>query len=361
VIYSIAPSPLRASTVWIGTDDGLIHKTDDDGKTWANVTPPDLTPWSKVVMIVASHYDVNSAYAAIDRHRLTDNEPYIYRTHDGGKTWKKITSGLPAGVYMQNVTEDKVRNGLLFAGSELAVYVSWDDGDHWQPLQLNLPHTSMRDLEVKDNDLVVATHGRGFWVLDDITPLRQLTRDVFRDAAYLFDPQPAYVLAPASENGTPQPRDEPVIENAPYGAILDYYIDRAGGPVTLEILNPARDVIRKYTSDDKPNVVDPNTLDIPASWVKTPPVLSAAKGMHRWLWDLRPTPPAPSNGGGGGGGFRRGAGVVLPGTYTVRLTQGGKTYARQLVVKPDPRTQNGYAAKPYSGKGAEREAKKMRD
>jgi photosystem II stability/assembly factor-like uncharacterized protein len=361
VIYSIAPSPLRASTIWIGTDDGLIHKTDDDGKTWANVTPPDLTPWSKVVMIVASHFDVNSAYAAIDRHRLTDNEPYIYRTRDGGKTWKRITTGLPAGVYMQNVTEDKVRNGLLFAGTELGVYVSFDDGDHWQPLQMNLPHTSMRDLEVKDNDLVVATHGRGFWVLDDITPLRQLTHDVFREAAYLFDPQTAFVIPQPSENGTPQPRDEPLTENAPFGAIIDYYIDRPGGPATLEILNPAGDVIRKYSSDDKPTVTDPNTLDIPSFWVRTPPVLSATKGMHRWLWDLRPTPPAPPAGGGGGGGFRRGVQVVLPGVYTIRLTTGGKSYTRQLVVKPDPRTQNGYAAKPYTGKGASKEARKKRD
>lgn len=362
VIYSIAPSPLRASTIWIGTDDGLIHKTDDDGKTWVNVTPPDLAPWSKVVMIVASHYDINSAYAAIDRHRLEDNEPYIYRTRDGGKTWKRITTGLPAGVYMQNVTEDPVRNGLLFAGSELSVHVSFDDGDHWQPLQLNLPHVSMRDLQVKDNDLVVATHGRGFWVLDDVTPLRQLTRDVFRESAYLFDPATAYILSQPSENGTPQPRDEPLMENEPYGAIVDYYLDRSSGPVSLEILNPAGEVIRRYSSEDKPNVVDPNTLDIPASWVRTSPVLPATKGMHRWLWDLRPAPPAPpaGGGGGGGGGFRRGASVVLPGTYTVRLTAGGKSYTRQLVVKPDPRTVPGYAAKPYSGKGASKEAARRR-
>ncbi|HTH52182.1 MAG TPA: hypothetical protein VL501_09630 [Pyrinomonadaceae bacterium] len=358
VIYSIAPSPLRASTIWIGTDDGLIHKTDDDGKTWTNVTPPDLTPWSKVVMIVASHYDVNSAYAAIDRHRLTDNEPYIYRTRDGGKTWKKITAGLAPGVYMQNVTEDPKRNGLLFAGSELSVYVSFDDGDHWQPLQLNLPHTSMRDLEVKDNDLVVATHGRGFWVLDDITPLRQLTKDVFREDAYLFDPQEAYVLPQPSENGTPQPRDEPVTDNAPYGAIIDYYLDKPSGLVTLEILNPAGDVIRRYASDDKPTITDPNTLDIPAFWVKPAPVLPSAKGMHRWLWDLRPTPPAPPAGGGGGGAFRRQASVVLPGIYAVRLIVNGKTYTRRLEVKPDPRTVPGYAAKPYSGKGGLHEAKR---
>jgi photosystem II stability/assembly factor-like uncharacterized protein len=332
VIYSIAPSPLRASTVWIGTDDGLIHKTDDDGKSWTNVTPSDLTPWSKVVMLVASHFDVNTAYAAIDRHRLTDNDPYIYRTRDGGKTWKKITTGLAPGVYMQNVTEDTVRNGLLFAGSELSLYVSFDDGDHWQSLQLNMPHTSMRDLQVKDTDLVVGTHGRGYWVLDDITPLRQITKDMFREDAYLFEPAAAYILPRPDENGTPQPRDEPLTENEPYGAIIDYYLDKSTGAVSLEILDPAGDVIRKYSSDDKPTVTDPNTLEIPAFWVKTPPALATTKGMHRWVWDLRPTPPPAPAGGGGGG--RRGASVVLPGAYTLRLTVGGKSYTRQLTVKP---------------------------
>lgn len=336
VIYSIAPSPLRASTVWIGTDDGLIHKTDDDGKTWANVTPPELTAWSKVVMVIASHFDVNEAYAAIDRHRLTDNEPYIYRTRDGGKSWQKIVKGLAAGVYMQNVTEDTVRKGLLFAGSELSVYVSFNDGDEWQPLQLNLPHVSNRDLAVHDNDLIVATHGRGFWVLDDITPLRQVTNEVLRSDAFLFEPETAYNLPQPSENGTPQPRDEPLAENQPYGAIIDYYLGKTHAPVTLEILNPAGESIRKFSSDDKQTVVDPLTLDIPAFWIKTPPTLSAAKGMHRWVWDLRPTPPAPTPGVGGGGG-RRGASTVLPGVYTVKLTAGGKSYAQPLTVRMDPR------------------------
>jgi photosystem II stability/assembly factor-like uncharacterized protein len=336
VIYSIAPSPLRASTVWIGTDDGLIHVTNDDGKTWANVTPQELTPWSKVVMLIASHFDVNEAFAAIDRHRLEDNEPYIYRTRDGGKSWQKITSGLPAGVYMQNVTEDTQRKGLLFAGSELGVFVSFDDGDHWQSLQLNLPHVSVRDLAVHDNDLIAATHGRGFWVLDDITPLRQVTDDIIRSNAHLFEPEAAFNLPQPSENGTPQPRDEPLAENQPYGAIIDYYLGgQATGPVTLEILSPAGDVFRRFSSEDKPAVVDPDTLDIPAFWIKTPPILSAAPGMHRWVWDLRPTPPAPA--AGGQGGFRRAMSSALPGTYTVRLSAGGQSYTRPLVVKMDPR------------------------
>jgi len=338
VIYTIAPSPIDAPTIWIGTDDGLIHLTKDDGKTWTNVTPPELTPWSKVVMMDASHFDVNEAFAAIDRHRLTDNEPYIYRTRDGGKTWQKITNGLPAGVYMQTVKEDPVRKGLLFAGTELGVFVSFDDGDHWQSLQLNLPHTSNRDLAIHDTDLVVATHGRGYWVLDNITPLRQINANVLGSNAFLFAPEDAYNLPAPSENGTPQPRDEPLAENEPSGAIIDYYLGTGvSGPVQLELLNSAGQSIRKFSSDDKVTPVDPNTLDIPAFWVRTPPILSTAKGMHRWVWDLRPTPtPAPA-GGGGGGGFRGRGQSVSPGTYTVKLTVGGQTYTQPLIVKADPR------------------------
>jgi photosystem II stability/assembly factor-like uncharacterized protein len=341
VIYTIAPSPLRAATVWVGTDDGLIHRTDDDGKSWAAVTPPELTPWSKVVMMEASHGDVNEAYAAIDRHRLEDYEPHVFRTRDGGKTWQKITTGLPAGVYMQTVKEDPQRRGLLFAGTELGVFVSFDDGDHWQSLQLNLPPASVRDLVVHDDDLIVATHGRGFWVLDDITPLRQAGEEVAKASAFLFRPADAVIIPPYSENGTPQPRDEPLAENAPYGAIIDYYLKSdASGPVALEILSPSGEVVRRYSSDDKLTPVDPNTLDIPASWVPAPKALPASAGMHRWTWNLRPPPPSDSGARGGGGAAvfgGRGVPPVLPGTYTVRLTVGGKSYTQPLRVKADPR------------------------
>jgi photosystem II stability/assembly factor-like uncharacterized protein len=341
VIYTIAPSPLRASTIWVGTDDGLIQRTDDDGKNWQNITPPELTAWSKVLMIDASHFDVDEAYAAVDRHRLEDYEPYIYRTRDGGKTWQKITTGLPAGVYLQTVKEDTERRGLLFAGTELGVFVSFDDGDHWQSLQLNLPHASMRDLAIHDEDLIVATHGRGFWVLDDITPLRQLTRDVANSAAHLFRPADAIITPPYSEEGTPQPRDEPIAENPPYGAIIDYYLkSNASAPVTLEILSPAGDIVRRFSSEDKVTPVDPNKLSIPAFWVPTPAPLSTSAGAHRWTWDLRPTPPPERNTQGGGGGVfgGRGGAAVLPGTYTVRLTVGGKQFTQPLVVKADPRS-----------------------
>jgi photosystem II stability/assembly factor-like uncharacterized protein len=345
VIYTIAPSPLRAPTIWVGTDDGLIHVTRDDGKTWASVTPPELTPWSKVVMMDASHFDVNEAYAAIDRHRLDDNEPYIYRTRDGGKTWQKITSGLPAGVYMQTVKEDPERKGLLFAGTELGVFVSFDDGERWQPLQLNLPPCSMRDLVVHGDDLIVATHGRGFWVLDNITALRQIREEVAKADAYLFRPADVISMAPGSEYGTPKPRDEPLAENPPYGAMIDYYLkSAASGPVTLEILDAGGELVRRYSSDDRPPEVNPELLNIPAFWRRTPEPLSAAAGMHRWVWDLRPTPTGSGGrrgGGGGGGGFGRGGEArVLPGVYTVKLTVGGKGSAQPqpLVVKMDPRS-----------------------
>ena len=338
VIYTIAPSPLRAGTVWIGTDDGYFHLTNDDGKTWQNVTPPAVTSWSKVVMMDASYFDVNAAYAAVDRHQLQDYEPYIYRTRDAGKTWQQITTGLPAGVYVQTVQVDPERRGLLFAGTELGVYISFDDGDHWQSLQLNLPHCSARDLAIHGNDLIVATHGRGFWVLDDITALRQIDEKVKAANAYLFKPAVTINVIPGSDNGTPQPRDEALAENPPNGAMIDYYLkDNASGPVLLEILDPAGESIRRYSSADRPQPVNPDTLNIPTFWRPTPEPLSAAAGMHRWIWDLRPTPPArtgPPGGGGGGFGARP---TVLPGTYSVKLTVDGQTFTQPLVVKRDPR------------------------
>jgi photosystem II stability/assembly factor-like uncharacterized protein len=338
VIYTIAPSPLRAPTIWIGTDDGLIHLTKDDGKTWQNVTPPALTSWSKVVMIDASHFDVNEAYAAVERHQLADYEPHIYRTVDSGKTWTEITKGLPAGVYVQTVKEDPNRRGLLFTGTERNVFVSFNDGDQWQSLQLNLPPASMRDLAIQAEDLIVATHGRGFWVIDNITPLRQLSDEVAKTNAYLYQPADAYLLTPGNDNGTPMPRDEPIAENPPFGATIDYYLKSSvSGPVTIEIMDPAGDLVRRYSSEDKPAPVNLETLNIPVYWVRTPESLSTAAGMHRWNWDLRPTPLARPAGGGGGGLGRGSAPLVLPGRYTVKLSVGGKSFTQPLIVRADPR------------------------
>jgi len=344
VIYSIAPSAVRAPLLWIGTDDGYIHVTQDDGKTWTNVTPRELNAWSKVVMLEASHFDANEAYAAIDRHRLEDNEPYVYRTKDGGKTWQKITNGLPAGVYMQTIKEDPKRRGLLVAGTELGLFVSFNDGDQWQSLQLNLPPCSMRDLAFHDNDLIVATHGRGFWVLDDISALRQASADVVSSDAFLFKPADAILIPPNTDNGTPTQKDEPEADNPPGGAVIDYYLKTAAaGPVTIEILNAGGTVIRRYSTSDPAPVVDVNTLAVNLAWSRLPEPLSAAAGMHRWVWDFRPDQPAGGRGrggrgaGGGGGGGRGGPPPVATGAYSVRLTANGKALTQPLTVKPDPR------------------------
>lgn len=292
-------------------------------------------------MIEASHFNVNEAYAAVERHQLADYDPHIYRTLDSGKTWTEITKGLPAGVYVQTVKEDPSRRGLLFTGTERSVFVSFDDGDHWQSLQQNLPAASMRDLAIHDDDLIVATHGRGFWVIDNISALRQISDDVARANAYLFEPAEAILLIAGSDNGTPMPRDEPLAENPPYGATIDYYLKaNVSGPLTLEVLDPAGEVVRKYSNEDKPPAVNLDTLNIPAYWVRTPEPLSTSAGMHRWVWDLRPTPPVRPAGAGGGGGFggRGGAPLVLPGMYTVKLSVGGKSYTQPLLVKMDPRS-----------------------
>ncbi|HXG95916.1 MAG TPA: hypothetical protein VNJ06_02245 [Gemmatimonadales bacterium] len=339
VIYAVAPSPLRAPLIWIGTDDGLIQVTSDDGTTWRNVTPAAMTAWSRVTGVEASHFDADSAYASVDRHQLQDFAPYIYRTRDQGKSWQRITTGLPDGVYVHVVKEDLLRRGLLFAGTERGAFVSFDDGDHWEPLQRNLPVTSVRDFVVYGNDLIVATHGRGFWVMDDISALRQVTDEVLKADAWLFKPADAINVIPGDDNGTPYQRDEPQALNPPDGAYIDFYL-KAAAPVTLEILDGGGKILRKWPAEPAAETPARGALPrVSPLWQPAPDAFSATAGMHRVVWRPvePPAPPAPGAVAAGGAGRRRG-GARLTGTFTARLTVNGRAYTRDFVVRPDPRS-----------------------
>jgi photosystem II stability/assembly factor-like uncharacterized protein len=351
VIYALAPSFKNINTLWAGTDDGLIWRTLDGGKKWNDITPPELTPWSKVTQIVASHFDEDTAFASVSSFRINDEHPYIYRTHDGGKSWKLITAGLPDIGPVDTVREDPVRKGLLFAGTENAVWVSFDDGDHWQSLQLNLPHTSMRDLWIHDNDLIVGTHGRSFWILDDIAPLRELTSLPAADA-HLFAPALAFRVQRDTYTDTPLPPDEPAAANPPDGVVIDYYLPHAAStPVTLEILDARGHLVRKFSSTDKPDVSEEALKKqlIPLYWLRPFRSLPTDAGMHRWVWDLHyPTPTAMQHeypiAAIPGDTPRLPLGpTALPGIYTARLTTDGKSYTAPIAVKMDPRVKTSAA------------------
>ncbi len=333
-VYSIAPSPLSATEIWAGTDTGLIQLTRDGGKHWQNVTP-EISPWSKVTHIEVSHFKPGVAYAAVDRHRLDDQRPYLYKTNDFGKTWSLVVEGIAAPAFLNCIREDPKKQGLLYAGTEFGVYVSFDDGARWQPLQLNLPITSIRDLAIHDDDLVVATHGRSFWVLDNISPLRQLNPQMRE--THLFHPARAVRINNDAFSGTPVPPDEPQAQNPPAGAYIDYYLDHDAA-VTLTILNAQGNVIRRFSSKDKPPPV-PSNLPIAPRWLQATPVLSGTAGMHRWIWDLRYGRGADVNFPGDDDDTVQAAGpFVLPGTYQVKLTVDGKDLTQPLTVRMDPRS-----------------------
>ena len=335
VVYTIAPSPLNVDQIWAGTDTGRIHLTTNGGKTWRDVTPPGLSPWSKISLIEASHFDPATAYVAIDRHRLDDQKPYLYITHDFGKSWKLAVSGIPSNYFLQAVREDPTQKNLLFAGTELGIYVSFDAGDDWQPLQLNLPVSSVRDINVHGSDLIVATHGRSFWVLDDIAPLRQAAA-AQKDRTYLYAPPAAVRVDNDGFLGTPLPPEEPQASNPPDGAIVDYYLRSDAAKVSLQILDAQGRVIRHFSNQDKTNIERP-LLPIAERWFPKPQVLETSAGEHRFVWDLAA--------GGSGSGLgddddstSTPAGPrVAPGTFTLRLSVDGVTTDRPLRVIMDPR------------------------
>jgi photosystem II stability/assembly factor-like uncharacterized protein len=335
VIYTIAPSPLDAKIVWVGTDDGLVWRTADGGAHWRNVTPRALTPWSKVAGIELSHFSPDVAYLAIDRHRLDDDTPYVYVTRDGGKTWSRADAGIPRGSFVNVVREDPVHPGLLYAGTEFGIYVSFDGGAHWQSLQQNLPATSVRDIDVHGDDLVIATHGRGFWIMDDITALRQMGA-VRPGAVTLFKPAVAIRVRPADFTGTPMPKDEPLAANPPDGAVIDYVLPGAiRGPVEVTILDAQNHVARHFSSADRVFPPDAAKLQYAPEWAIPAAIPAAEPGMQRFVWDLRyarltqPDTHGPSKDGV----------WAPPGRYTVQLTADGRIYREPLVVSPDPRVE----------------------
>ncbi len=362
VIYTVAPSPLDANRIWCGTDDGLIHLSTDGGKTWTNVTPPNISAWQKISRIEAGHFDSNTAYAAVNTMRIDDLRPHIFATHDSGKTWTEIVNGIPAGQIVNAVREDPKRKDLLFAGTEKGVYVSFDDGASWESLRLNLPASSVRDLIIKNEDLVVATHGRGFWILDNITPLRQFnpvagvvdpgskssapTVSARSSEDQLFKPQTALRVRANLNPDTPLPPDEPAGENPPDGAVIDYLLSKdASGPVTIEIKDRNGQSVRKYSSTDAPVEPNPKRLRIPSYWIRPLQSVSTKAGMHRFLWDMHYTPvpdvepefPISAT-------YRNTAPAatspwVTPGNYTVTLTVDGKSFSQPLTVTMDPRVQ----------------------
>ena len=347
VVYTIAPSFKDINTIWAGTDDGYIQLTHDGGKTWKNVTPPQVTSWSKISLMEASHTDVNTAYAAVNRIRCDDMHPHIYKTTNSGTTWKEIITGLPDDP-INTVREDPLRKGLLFAGSERAVYVSFDDGEHWQSLRLNMPATSIRDLVIKDDDIVVGTHGRSFWILDNITPLRQVNNQLIAKSTILYKPQTAIRVRWNMNSDTPLPQEEPAGENPPDGAIIDYYLkEKLTTAMQLEIIDAQGKLIRKYSTNDKPYEIP--DVNIPLYWIRPQQILSGEAGAHRFLWDMHYTPlnvpptypisaiyqntvPVQT------------APWVMPGLYTIKLSTDGNSYTQQLIVKIDPRVQTSIKA-----------------
>ena len=343
VIYSIGLSPRDNDEIWIGTDDGLIQRTRDGGAHWDNVTPAKLIPaWAKVATIDVSAPTPGSAYAAIDNHRQDDFAPHALRTRDYGKTWTSITSGLPATSFVGVVRADPVKSGLLYAGTDLGVFVSFDDGDHWQPLQRNLPPAWVRDLHVHGDDLIAATQGRAIWVLDDVAPLRQHER-LAKAEPVLFDPAVAVRVRGSQNRDTPPPADTALGENPPDGAMIDYRLPRDAGKVTLEIVDASGKTVRRFASDQPEPAVKAERY-FAESWTPAPEQLATKAGTHRFVWDLRlPRPRAVHYDYSIAAVVEEGTPIVPlgmlvpPGDYAVVLDVDGKQLRSGLKIVADPR------------------------
>ncbi|HWT06370.1 MAG TPA: hypothetical protein VN224_11480 [Xanthomonadales bacterium] len=341
VIYALGLSPRDRNVIWAGTDDGLVWRTADGGKHWRDVTPPGVGPWAKISIIDASPFDTASAYVAVNRFRLDEQRPQVFRTHDGGKSWTEIDRGIEAAP-TNVVRADPQRPGLLYAGTERGVWVSFDDGGTWSSLRLNLPATSVRDLVVHGDDLVIGTHGRGFWILDDIVPLRQADTLASAQPA-LFAPTRAWRVPRNTNTDTPLPADEPFFANPPSGAVLDYVLPHAAARVTLTIADRNGRVMRRIASDDDAPKVDLNALDVPAWWIAPPVRLDASAGAHRYVWNLQARAPRTFGPGPTIAAIPHDTPLepegptIPPGAYAVTLDAGGTKQTRTLIVLQDPR------------------------
>jgi photosystem II stability/assembly factor-like uncharacterized protein len=344
VIWNIAPSPVKEDVIWIGTDDGLIHLTKDSGKHWNNVTPPSIPLWARIDKISPSNFDVHTAYAAVDMHRLDRFEPLLLKTTNDGKTWAIINNGIPKDEYTSVIRSDTKKKGLLFAGTNRSVYVSFNDGGNWQPLTLNLPTTLFTDLLVHHGDLIASTQGRAMWILDDLSPLRQLSKEITEKDVELFTPGIAWRMRGNTNSDTPWPPSTPLGQNPPDGALIDYWLkDNVQGPVKLSIYNMKGDLIRSYSSDDKPENLPTNRY-FDKRWINNSQPLSTNAGMHRFLWNLRyARPEALHYGYSIAAVWTVGTPVVpmgplvMPGIYKVVLNANGKEYTQEVNVKLDPR------------------------
>ncbi len=341
VIYALGLSPRDARVMWAGTDDGLVWRTADGAKHWTNVTPPGVGAWAKISIIDASPFDASSAYVAVNRFRLDEQRPQLFRTHDGGRTWTEIDRGIAAAPTNVVRADPRVR-GLLYAGTERGVWLSFDDGASWSSLRLNLPATSVRDLVVHGDDLVAGTHGRGFWILDDITPLRQAAL-IASTRPTLFVPAPAWRVRNDMNTDTPLPPDEPFAANPPSGAIVDYVLPHDAKHVSIELIDAKRNVVRRFASDDPPRSVDLNALDVPAWWIAPQLRPATSAGAHRIVWDLRVTAPEarahepPIAAVPHDTPLEPQGPIVPPGRYTVVLDADGTRSTRTVVVTEDPR------------------------